>query len=112
MIVLAVATYFVAQRLTSNSLAWLVAALAALGVSGASVLATLKRALGQVEKAMWETEITRAIVVAIRFVPGKPPGSLAFGFDDDDPRPTGPVVEGRTPPKRRGWLRGLPSRHM
>jgi hypothetical protein len=109
MIVLAVATYFVAQRLTSNSLAWLVAALAALGVSGASVLATMKRALGQVEKAMWETEITRAIVAAIRFVPGKPPGSLAFGFDDDDPRPSGPVVEGGTPPKRRGWLRGLPS---
>jgi hypothetical protein len=57
---------------------------------------------------MWETEITRAIAVAIRFVPGTPPGSLAFGFDDDDPRPTGPVVERGITSKRRGWLPGLP----
>jgi hypothetical protein len=102
---LAVATCFVVQRLASNYLAWVVAALAALGVTGASVVATLKRALGQVEKAMWETEITRAIVVAIRFVPGTPPGSLAFGLDDDDdPRPTGPVVERGASLKRRRWL--------
>jgi hypothetical protein len=103
----AVATYLVVTRLGNNSLAWLLGALAALGVSGASIVAAVKRALGQVEKAMWETELTRAIVVAVRFVPGTPPGSLTFGFDDDDPRPTGPAVERPTAAARRGWLRGL-----
>jgi hypothetical protein len=108
MLVLAAATFFVVQPLAKSYLAALLGALAALGVTGAGVLATLKRALGQVEKTMWETEITRAIAVAIRFVPGTPPGSLAFGFDDDDPRPTGPVVERGITSKRRGWLPGLP----
>lgn len=107
---LALATLIAVQQFANNLGASLVGVLAALGVSGAGVVAALKRALSQAENALWETEMTAAIAVAINQLPEMLPDSATLRLRDDNPQPTGPAVERGNAPPDRGlspWLRRL-----
>ena len=107
---LALATWIAVQQFANNIGASLVGVLAALGVSGAGVVAALKRALSQAENALWETEMTAAIAVAISQLPEMLPDSATLKLRDDNPQPTGPAVERRGAAPGRGlspWLKRL-----
>jgi len=106
---LALATLVAIQRFANNLGASIVGVLAALGVSGAGVVAALKRALSQIETALWETEITAAIAVAISQLPEMPQDSAIQKLRDDDPEPTGPAGERDSTPQGKGIPRSLGS---
>lgn len=114
-IAFAVAILIVVQRLMNNLAASLAGVVAALGVSWAGVVAALKRAVRPAENALWETEMTAAIAFAINYVPALPRDSAILGLRGDDPRPSGPVVEGHgmLPDRRLGGLlrRSVRPRH-
>jgi hypothetical protein len=95
----------VLQTVGSSYLTWIAGLLAALGVSGAGLVAGVKSIAGKAEEALWETELTAAIGVAINYVPALPPRSEVEKLRDNTPGPNkGPFVE-RTPiEKLRGPL--------
>jgi len=87
----------VLQTVGSSYLTWIAGLLAALGVSGAGLVAGVKSIAGKAEEALWETELTAAIGVAINYVPALPPRSEVEKLRDNTPGPNkGPFVE-RTP---------------
>lgn len=91
--VLAVAVV-VLQRFNNSALTWIAGLLAALGVTGAGIMATLKSLVSRAEQALWETEVTAAIGVAINYVPAVPADSEVERLRDDNPGPNkGPVVK-------------------
>jgi len=93
MVAVAVAVAVAVQQVAHSYVASLAGALTALGVTGASAVAALKRALDQAEHALWETEMAAAVAVAIGFVPQRLPHSAAARLATDDPRPIGPALE-------------------
>lgn len=68
-------------------------ALAALGLSGAGIVAAVKSIIRRAEEALWETELTAAIGVAINYVPAVPHDSEVEKLRVDDPGTRGPVTE-------------------
>jgi hypothetical protein len=83
----------VLQRLNSSGFTWIAGLLAALGVTSASVLAAVKTIAARAEQALWQTELTAAIGVAINYVPAIPDNSEVEKLRDDNPGPNkGPVV--------------------
>ncbi len=81
------------ERLVDSPAATLVGALSTLGLTGASAVAALRRALNTAERALWDTEMTAAIAVAINYVPQPPPRSAVARLRGGDPRPAGPALE-------------------
>jgi predicted membrane protein len=113
-IALAVAVFFVVERFVGNTAAAVGAALGALGISWATIVAAVKGALNEVEKALWQTEITAAIGLAISHVPELPANSAVMGLRKDDPGLSGPAVEPviKCGPDLSGRLRRAISRTM
>ncbi len=89
----------VLQRFSSSFLTWIAGLLAALGVTSAGVLAAVKSLAARTEQALWETELTAAIGVAINYVPALLQDSEVEKLRDDNPTPNkGPVVVPQSPP--------------
>jgi hypothetical protein len=84
----------VLQKFNNSALTWIAGLLAALGVTGAGILATLKSLVSKAEQALWETELTAAIGVSINYVPALLADSEVEKLRDDNPGPNkGPVVK-------------------
>jgi hypothetical protein len=80
-------------RLADSPAVTLLGALSTLGLSAASAVAALRRALNTAERALWDTELTAAIAVAINYVPAQLPRSAVARLRGGDPRPAGPALE-------------------
>lgn len=83
----------VLQTFANISIAVVTGLLAALGVSGAGIMAALRPLAANAEQALWETELTAAIGVAINYVPALPKDSAVVRLRDNNASPKGPVVE-------------------
>src|SRR5215472_1790527 len=81
------------QTFANISIAVVTGLLAALGVSGAGIMAALRPLAAKAEQALWETELTAAIGVAINYVPALPKDSEVVRLRGNNASPTGPVVE-------------------
>ena len=81
------------QTFANISIAVVTGLLAALGVSGAGIMAALRPLAAKAEQALWETELTAAIGVAINYVPALPKDSEVVKLRGNNASPTGPVVE-------------------
>jgi hypothetical protein len=99
----------VLQRFSSSFLTWIAGLLAALGVTSAGVLAAVKSLAARTEQALWETELTAAIGVAINYVPALLQDSEVEKLRDDNPTPNkGPVVVPQSPPATRPQPTSIP----
>src|SRR5262249_62383391 len=87
------AAVFLLQAFHASAVSSAAGALAALGLSGAGILAAVKSLIARAEKALWETELTAAIGVAINYVPAVPVDSEVENLRNDDPRARGPATE-------------------
>lgn len=97
------------QKISGSFVTWIAGLLAALGITGASVLAAVKSLTSRAEEALWETELTSAIGVAINYVPAWPDDSEVEKLRDDNPNPNkGPVVDAVAPPAPSGEVGGGP----
>jgi hypothetical protein len=88
----------VLQKFNNSALTWIAGLLAALGVTGAGILAALKSLLVKAEDALWETELTAAIGVAINYVPALPADSDVEKLRANTGTTQGPVVAPLSPP--------------
>jgi hypothetical protein len=65
----------------------LIGLLAALGITGASITASIRSALSTAENQLWETELSAATAESIDFVPVRKPDSNVAGLRGQAPRP-------------------------